>query len=1070
MSRPSRRALLGTAGAIGAGAALGGAAPAAAAASGRLARRTERAPADETGAAYDTAPARAALTRLLPRHADQFQLVPLARGGGTDRFRVDGRAGRITVSGTTPAVLLTGVHWYLKYTCRAHVSWAGDQVELPGRLPAPASPAERSTALRHRFALNDTHDGYTAPYADWPHWERLIDVLALHGVNEVLVTPGAEAVYHRLLTDSGYSDAEARAWLPAPSHQPWWLLQNMSGYGGPLSRELIDKRAELGRRITGRLRELGMHPVLPGYFGTVPDGFAARNPGARTVPQGTWSGLKRPDWLDPRTDAFAAAAASFYRHQHQLLGPADHFKMDLLHEGGDPGDVPVPDAARAVEKALRTAHPDATWVILGWQGNPRRDLLDAVDHDRMLIVDGLSDLDTVTDRERDWGGVPYAFGSIPNFGGRTTLGAKTHIWAERFTAWRDKPGSKLAGTAYMPEAAERDPAAFELFCELAWRERPVDRAAWFDGYADLRYGARDDGARAAYAALRTSAYEISSKDGRPHDSVFAARPSLAARSGTVYATHTPAFDPAAFDTAFAALLTVRPALRGSDAYRHDLTDAARQALANRSWQLIGQLQEAYRRKDRTTFRALSELWLRLMRLCDEVTGAHRLFLLGPWLAQAKAMATGAEEQARLEHSARALLTTWADRATADGGSLANYANRDWHGLIREVHLPQWQAYLDELADALAADRPPKTFDWYSLEEPWTRARTAHPLRPTTDAYRTARRVHDTLAKAPYQGTVTVTADPSGLPPGGRATVTAALRNVNGLRATGRVDFALSGVDATASGPASLPSLPPGGTGRARWQVTAPAGPLNTPLHPLPYDLTVDYGPKGEPRVRAARHGTLYVAGPLDDDLRTVTTNAAVFGQLGDRLAVNGGGADLWKATAEFGAVYRPGALTAGGSVTVEVTSQDPTGPWARAGLVVRNRLAALSSPSAPSTPGAPSAADAADALGFLNLSVTPANGVVLSYDANGDGTLDTYRRLTGITAPVLLRLTRGKDAGAAGTYTGSCSTDDGATWREIATVTVPGAAARQDTGLHQCAANSATGDRGTAEFRRWKLA
>lgn len=109
MSRPSRRALLGTAGAIGAGAALGGAAPAAgAAASGRLARRQERTPADDTGAAhgtgaaYDTAPARAALARLLPRHADQFQLVPLAPDGGADRFRVDGRAGRITVSGTTP--------------------------------------------------------------------------------------------------------------------------------------------------------------------------------------------------------------------------------------------------------------------------------------------------------------------------------------------------------------------------------------------------------------------------------------------------------------------------------------------------------------------------------------------------------------------------------------------------------------------------------------------------------------------------------------------------------------------------------------------------------------------------------------------------------------------------------------------------------------------------------------------------------------------------------------------------------------------------------------------------------
>ncbi|MGW1373971.1 alpha-N-acetylglucosaminidase [Streptomyces sp. NPDC002446] len=1046
MTKPSRRAVLGSAGAIGAGAVFGGAAP------GRAARRGRGA------AAYDVAPARAALARLLPRHADQFAPVPLVAHGGTDRFRVGGRAGRITVAGTTPAVLLTGVNWYLKYTCRAHLSWAGDQLDLPDTLPAPDAPVERATSLPHRFALNDTHDGYTAPYADWPRWERMIDLLALRGVNEVLVTPGAEAVYHRLLTDFGYSDAEARGWLPAPSHQPWWLLQNMSGYGGPMSRQLIDKRGELGRRICDRLREMGMRPVLPGYFGTVPGGFADRNPGARTVPQGTWSGLARPDWLDPRTAVFAEVAAAFYRHQEQLLGPADHFKMDLLHEGGDPGDVPVADAARAVERALRTARPGATWVILGWQDNPRRDLLDAVDHDRMLIVDGLSDLDTVTDRERDWGGVPYAFGSIPNFGGRTTLGAKTHIWAERFTAWRDKPGSRLVGTAYMPEAAERDPAAFELFGELAWRERPVDRREWFDGYADFRYGGRDEAARAAFGALRTSAYEISSKDGRPHDSVFAARPSLAARSGTVYATHSPAFDPAAFDTAFAALLGVRPALRGSDAYRHDLTDAARQALANRSWQLIGQLQDAYRRKDRAAFGALSGLWLRLMRLSEEVTGAHRRFLLGPWLADARAMASGAEEEARLEHSARALITTWADRATSDGGRLAHYANRDWHGLIGDVHLPQWQAYLDELADALAADRPPKAFDWYAMEEPWTRARTSYPLRPTTDAHRTARRVHDTLARAPYQGTVTLAADPSALPPGGRATVTAALRNVNGLRATGRVDFALHGLDATASGPVSLPSVPPGGTGRARWRVTAPAGPPEEPLRPLPYDLGAEYGPKGEPRVRAVRQGALFVAGPLDAELETVTTNAAVFGQLGDRFAINGAGADLWRATAEFGALCRPGALAAGGSVTVEVTRQDPTGPWARAGLIVRNRLATTPAPGP------------ADGLGFLNLSVTPAQGVVLSYDADGDGALDTYRRLAGVTAPVLLRLRRGPDDGTrSGTYTGSCSADGGASWREIATVTVPGAAPHQDTGLHQCAANSAAGNRGTAEFRRWKL-
>ncbi|TDF47631.1 alpha-N-acetylglucosaminidase [Streptomyces sp. WAC05374] len=1012
MTDLSRRALLGSAGAIGVGATLAGAA-----------RPPALAEEDRMG------PARAALRRLLPGHADQFALHHLP--DGPERFRVTGSAGRVQVAATGPATALTGVHWYLKYVCGAHISWSGSQLRLPARLPAPRAPLAREATVPHRFAFNDTHDGYTAPYADWARWERLIDVLALHGCNEVLVTVGQEAVYHRLLQDFGYSDAEARAWLPAPSHQPWWLLQNMSAYGGPLDPALIARRAGLARRIADRLRELGMHPVLPGYFGTVPDGFAARNPGARTIPQGVWAGLRRPDWLDPRTDAFARAAASFYRHQGALFGDVRHFKMDLLHEGGSAGDVPVPEAARAVQAALRTARPGATWVVLGWQGNPRRDLLDALDRTGLLVVDGLSDLETVTDRERDWGGAPYAFGTIPNFGGRTTIGAKTHLWTERFPAWRDKPGSALAGTAYMPEAAERDPAALELFSELAWRREPVDRVRWFERYADLRYGGRDARAREAFAVLRDTAYRITSRDGRPHDSVFAARPSLDANSGAHYATHTPAFDSAAFDRAFAALLGVREPLRRSDAYRHDLTDLGRQVLANRSWQLIGQLKAAFTAKDLDTFRALSRLWLRLMRLSDDMTGSHHAFLLGPWLADAR--------REGLERTARVLVTTWADRPTADAGRLANYANRDWSGLIADFHLPHWQAYLDELEDALARDRAPKAFDWYAIEEPWTYGTKPYPLRPLHDPYRTARRVHETLARAPFQGAVTVTSTPGALRPGTAAEVTAAFRNVNGLRATGPVGFTLTGFGDQP--PLELPPVPAAGTGTVSWGVTVPARPLATPVEPLPYELRATYGPRGEAPVTTVHRGDLYTAAPLDRAWRTYTTNGAVFGQLQDRYAINGGGQDLWKGTAEFGTLYQEGVLADGTVLTVRVDAQDETGAWARAGIVVRNSLA---------TPGAP---------GFLNLAVTPANGVVLSYDSTGDGTLDTYRRITGVRAPVLLRLSRAADG-----FTGACSADGGASWRTVATVRVPGAAAAPDAGLFMTAMNGGGGARGTVVF------
>ncbi|NEA49139.1 alpha-N-acetylglucosaminidase [Streptomyces sp. SID10815] len=1034
MSAPTRRTVLGTAGALGLGTALGGL----------------NVPAAHAGTRFDPAGALAALERLLPHHADQFRLALTASSDGTDRFRVLGGRGRVEVYGTTPAVLLTGVHWYLKYVCGAHISWNGSRLDLPRTLPAPSRTLERSTALPHRFALNDTHDGYTAPFADWTHWERLIDVLALHGCNEVLITPGTEAVYHRVLQEFGYSEAEARAWLPAPTHQPWWLLQNLYGYGGPLSPELIDRRAELGRKIVDRLRALGMRPVLPGYYGHVPKGFVERNGGdAHVVPQGTWSGgFERPDWLDPRTTSFARVADAFYTHQRDLFGEIDAFKMDLLHEGGTAGDVPIDGAARGVETALRKNRPGATWVILGWQTNPLPALLDAVDRTRMLIVDGVSDrYSSVTDREKDWGGTPYAIGTIPNFGGRTTIGARAHIWNEKFFAWRDKPGSALAGTAYLPEATHRDPAAFELWSELAWTERKMDRADWFAGYADFRYGRRDDGARAAWRALYETAYQHTAVEhSDPHDSLFAARPDLTTDHANYWGPRALTFDPGRFDAALSGLLHVAPDLRRSTAYRHDLVDVARQALANRSRQLLPQLRAAYDAGDRAAFKELATLWLTLMRLSDEVTGADPDFLLGPWIQAARTMGTNDAERAEFERCAKVLITVWGDRSVADTGNLHEYANREWQGLMGDFYLPRWQRWLDELQDALAAGREPAPVDWFAVEEPWTRERKDYPLRPYGDAYRTASRVRDVLARAPYQGTVTVTAEPSVLPPGGHARLAAAFRNVNGLRATGRVDFTLGGVDATPEHGTVLPRVAPAGEGTVSWRVSTPAAPLDRPLRPLPYTIDVRYGPQGEKRIAYRHRGTLFEAGPPAEGWRTYSDNAAVFGQLADRFAIDGGGADLWKATAEFGALYREAAFRDGASVALRVDAQAVTGAWARAGIVVRDSLG---------TPGSP---------GFLNLSVTPANGVVLSYDSNGDGTLDTYRRITGVTAPVLLRLSR-----SGGAYTGACSTDAGATWRDVATVPVPGAAPVQDVGLFMTAANGGSGAHGTAEFSGWAL-
>lgn len=700
-------------------------------------------------AGFDVGPARDALARLLPGHAGQFTLVADA-AGAADTFTVSGTPGAITVRGSTGATLLTGVGWYLQHVAGADIGWPGDSIGmLPARLPGVPAPVTRSALVPHRYALNDTDDGYSGPYRTFEEHQRQIDLLALHGINEVFVQVGAEYPYYRALQGFGYTAEELRAWIPGPAHQSWWLLQNLSGFGGPVSERLMRERAELGGRIAEQLRGLGMTPVLPGYFGTVPPEFAARNPGAATVPQGDWAGFARPDWLDPASAVFGKLAAAYYAEQRAVFGDSAMYRMSPLHEGGQTGSVDVGAAAGAIQAALHAAHPGALWAVLGWQDDPTPELLAGVDKSRLLILDGLSDRYNRLDREARWGGVPYAMGTIYNFGGHTTIGANTSVWLERFGPWRAKDNSALTGIAYLPEGTGTNPAAFDLFTDLAWEPGPVDHRRWFADFAARRYGRPDAEAAAAWEELRKGPYSTSSGLwSESQDSLFTARPSLTAVGAAYWSPKSMRYQAGSVRRALDHLLKVDPALRASSAYRFDLVDTARQALANHSRVLLPKIKAAYEAKDLTLFRRLVAEWEDGERRLDAVTGSDPNFLLGRWLDRARA-AGGADraEQDRYEYDARSILTVWGRRSTSEGGFLHDYANREWSGLVSELYAHRWRLYFDSLEEALVGRTTPRAIDWHAVEEEWARLTTRHPARPSGDPYAVAARIAGALPAA-----------------------------------------------------------------------------------------------------------------------------------------------------------------------------------------------------------------------------------------------------------------------------------------------------------------------------------
>lgn len=744
MSEPiSRRNLL--TGAL----AVGGAAASGAIAMPGTARASVAATARPAAAADLTAGPTALLSRVLPAGlAAQVRFAPLP-SSGKDQFRVSGMTGAIEVAGTTPSAMLAGFNWYLRYVTDSDVGWDSEQLNLPGRLPAPAAPIQKTSSVEHRLFGNDIWTDYTFPYAGWDQWERELDVLALHGYNEVFMTVGQEEVAHQTIQRYGYSRAEALAWTPPLAHLNGGLWQ-AGGWPGDLpsgiSEQVAQQRLALGQRIVTRMRELGLTPVMPGCLGLVPFDFAARNSGANVIDRGYWFTDHQLSWLDPRTSLYQKYAADFYAIQHELFGDSTMYAMNPFTEGGTV-NLPLDAAGAGVQQALQAARPGALWEMHVWQGNPQASLLKYLDPATTILVSFQSDRFEGQDLETEFGGIPYMFGSVWNFGGHTTMGANGQIWTDRFHQWVTKAGSACKGVALSPEGGHGDAAPLELFAELPWQATPVTMTDWFGHYATRRYGAADSHATSAWTAMAATAYSMGDSDGwdEAQDPIVDARPDLQDNTAAAWSPGAMRYDAATFATALPALLAVPAWMQQNTAYRYDLASVARQALDNYARGLLPRIATAYGNADKAAFATLSGQWLDIIALMDQIAGTVDRWLLGPWIEAARSLGADAAEQARFVADAKRVITLWGDQQLSEAG-LYDYCNRAWNGLLGDFYHGRWKLYFGTLSAALAGGGQPAAVDWYAWENNWvTSGRASYQMAAAGDVYQLAQRAQALMA-------------------------------------------------------------------------------------------------------------------------------------------------------------------------------------------------------------------------------------------------------------------------------------------------------------------------------------
>ncbi|MCB1133388.1 MAG: alpha-N-acetylglucosaminidase N-terminal domain-containing protein, partial [Verrucomicrobiae bacterium] len=394
------------------------------------------------------------VSRYAPGHETEFAFEEIETVDGRDAYELESVGGKIVLRGSGGVAKASAFRHYLKEFCRAHVSWNGDQLELPETLPHPASKVRVVSPVIHRLAYNYCTHGYTMPFWGRREWAREIDWLALHGINRALIIQGQAAVWQNTFERFGHARGEMRQWLCSPAHMPWQFMGNIEGILPP-SQAIVDERAELGRFIVERCRSLGIEPVLQGFYGMVPSGFAEKHPGAAIVPQGSWvTGTRRPDMLDPSDPMFPDIARAFMEEQQKIYGgDILYYAADPFHEGGHLGGMKRGEVYQRIQDAILAFNPRATLVKQCWQTS-NKEMFDAGDKERSLALDLWCDLRPFWKKANGYDGTPWVWCMLFNFGGNTALEADLPRLAGDFRETLADPGrGRLEGVALVPEGS-----------------------------------------------------------------------------------------------------------------------------------------------------------------------------------------------------------------------------------------------------------------------------------------------------------------------------------------------------------------------------------------------------------------------------------------------------------------------------------------------------------------------------------------------------------------------------------------------------------------------------------------
>jgi alpha-N-acetylglucosaminidase len=321
---------------------------------------------------------------------------------------------------------------------------------------------------------------------------------------------------------------------------------------------------------------------------------------------------------------------------------------------------------------------------------------------------------------------------ITNWGGNIALHGRLDAIADgpKKARLTDFAAPYLRGTGNVPEGIGTNPVAFDMACEMRWRDSIPSVDEWLHGYAAYRYGKADKQINRAWEALHRTAYGTYKGHRRPTESVLCAVPSMNVTCVSPWGSTHLYYQQADYLKAVKLFAAAKKRFKGCDTYEYDLVDFTRQLVANEGHRYYDGAIRAYKNHEADSVRYNADKFLNLIVLQDRLLSCRPEFCVSTWIDKARNSVSDTTLQRLFEIQARALITTWAD----GGRHILDYAHREWNGLLKSYYFPRWKMFYEYLYLTAQGKKVPAP-DYTTVENGWVKSTVVPRTTQKEDLYK-----------------------------------------------------------------------------------------------------------------------------------------------------------------------------------------------------------------------------------------------------------------------------------------------------------------------------------------------